>query len=120
MRKSPESKKEITRDEVIKTYSKFIKQGITNPDDLDLEDDQVKQANELFYKWGEQESTSGLAKTMFYVDAGFTNPMYLERIRSILRQDKYKAEEKKNGPEGVETYRQIIEAIERINHLLGE
>lgn len=50
---SPESKKEITREEIIAAYKKFIKQGVRNPDDLDLENPEVKEAQISFLINGE-------------------------------------------------------------------
>jgi len=127
---SPELKNEITREKVIDAYKKFIERGITNPDDLDLEDPEVKEANELFYKWQEQEDTraegneelmhrANLAKTMIYVDAGFTDPAYLDEVlRDWLVQDAQNAEKQDNNPERVETRRQIAEAMKKIKKLL--
>ncbi len=45
---SPESGEKIKREQVVDAYKKFIDQGITNPDDLNLSDPEVQKANELF------------------------------------------------------------------------
>ena len=58
---SPESEKKIMREDVINSYKKFVERGIKNPDDLDLEDPEVRAANELFDKWREQEEKSAEA-----------------------------------------------------------
>ena len=128
---SPESKKEITREEVINVYKKFVERGIKSPDDLDLENPEVKEANELFDKWRTQEDTQAegneklshrinLSKTMLYVDAGFTDPGYLDEVLSWLVQDAQKAEKQDNNPERVETRRQLAEAMKKIRNLLAE
>ncbi|MDI6734535.1 MAG: hypothetical protein QMD50_03570 [Patescibacteria group bacterium] len=129
---SPESENKITREKVIDAYKKFVERGIKNPDDLDLEDSEVKEANELFDKWREQEDKSAegneesehrinLSKTMLYVDAGFTDPAYLDEIlKDWLAQDAQNAEKQIDNPERVETRRQIAEAIKKIRNLLAE
>ena len=129
---SPESKKEITRDEVINVYKKFVEQGVKNPDDLDLENPEVKEANDLFDKWREQEDKSAegneesehrinLSKTMLYVDAGFTDPNYLDEVlNDWLAQDAQNAEKQNDNPERAETRRQLAEAMKKIRNLLKE
>lgn len=128
---SPESKK-ITREEVINIYKKFVERGIKNPDGLDLENPEVKEANELFDKWREQEDALAerneesehrinLSKTMLYVDAGFTDPAYLgEVLNDWLVQDAQDAEKQSDNPERAETRRQIAEAMKKIRNLLAE
>lgn len=129
---SPEQRGEITREEVVNAYSVFVKQGIEHPDDLDLEDPEVKMANELFNRWQEQEDArvggneelayrTDLAKTMLFVDAGFTDPDYLDEILSdYLVQMDEDVEKQKDNPERVETRRQIAQAAKKIKKLLKE
>ena len=129
---SPESKGEVTREEVINAYKKFVEQGIKSPDDLDLENTEVKDANELFDKWQAQEDKraegseelmhrTNLAKTMLYVDAGFTVPDYLDEVlHDWLVQDAQNAEKQNDNPEKVETRRQLAEAMKKIRNLLAE
>ena len=129
---TPESKKEITREEVINAYKKFVEQGIKSPDALDLENQEVKEANELFDKWRTQEDTRvegneelshriNLSKTMLYVDAGFTDPDYLDEVlKDWLVQDAQNAEKQNDNPERVETRRQLAEAMKKIRKLLAE
>lgn len=127
---TPESEKEITREEVINTYNKFVEQGIKNPDDLDLENPEVRGANELFDKWRAQEDARAegdeelshrinLSKTMLYVDAGFTDPDYLDEVlKDWLAQDAQNAEKQSNNPERIETRRQLSEAMKKIRNLI--
>ena len=127
---SPELKKIITKEEVIAAYRKFVERGITNPDDLDLEDAEVKEAHGLYYKWREQEEARAqgdeelkqrvnLVETMFYVDAGFTDPDYLDEVLSDwLVQDAGNAEKQGDNPERTETRRQIAAAMKKIKALL--
>ncbi|MEX0877670.1 MAG: hypothetical protein WDZ40_02265 [Candidatus Spechtbacterales bacterium] len=129
---SPESEKEITREEVINAYKKFVEQGVKNPDDLDFENAEVKDANELFDKWQAQEDKrsegsnelkhrTNLAKTMLYVDAGFNGPGYLDEVlHDWLVQDAQNAEQQNDNPERVETRRQLAEAMKKVRNLLAE
>jgi len=130
---SSELKKEITREEVIVAYKKFIEQGIKNPDNLDPKNIEVKKANELFYQWQAQEDAraegneelmhrTNLSKTILYVDAGFTDPNYLEEILNgwLFVQDAPNAEKQSDSPERTETRRQIAEAMKKIRKLLAE
>ena len=90
------------------------------------------RCNELFDKWREQEDESvegneesehriNLSKTMLYVDAGFTDPVYLDEVlKDWLAQDAQNAEKQSDNPERVETRRQITEAVKRIRNLLAE
>ena len=87
----PEEEKPVSREEAMAAYRPFIEAGITSPDQLDLNDPAVQAANNLFYSWQKQaDSRAGgdeeqflranLAKTMFYVDAGFTDQDYLDEV----------------------------------------
>ena len=129
---SPESENKITREQVIDAYKKFVERGIKTPDDLDLKDPDVEKANELFDKWQEQEDKSAkgneesehrinLSKTMLYVDAGFTDPVYLDEVlNEWLSQDTKNVEKQIDNPERVKTRRQIAEAMKKIRNLLVE
>ncbi len=97
--------KKIEKEQLVALYQKFITQGITNPDSLDLDDPEVKEANDLYFKWinqlDEEAKTDELKqrinfeKTMFYIDAGFTDPSYVEEILDdFAEQDIDNVEEK--------------------------
>lgn len=130
---TPEINQSINREEIINAYKKFVEQGITNPDVLDNADSGVKEANELFYKWIAQEDARvqeennnpevgysiNLAKTMLYVDAGFTDPAYLNEVLSWLNQDAQDPEKQLNNPERIATRQQIAEAIKKVRSLLA-
>lgn len=128
---SHETKEKITKEAVIDAYKKFVDRGIASPDDLDLSDPEVQKANDLFDKWRAQEDTrsagneegeyrTNLAKTMLYVDAGFTDRSYLEDVKGWLIQDAADAEKQPENPERVETRRQIADALRKIQSLLKE
>jgi hypothetical protein len=100
---SPESSSNI-REQAIAAYKPFIEQGIQSPDDLDLSDPQVQAANDLFKKFQTEEDTkaqgdeekmgeANFNKTIFYVDAGFTDPSYLRDVLGWLDQDLENVEE---------------------------
>lgn len=128
---SPESGEKINREQVVDAYKKFVERGITNPDDLNLSDPEVQEANELFDKWRIQEDAgsvgneeleyrANLSKTMLYVDAGFTDPAYLDEVlHDWLMQDAQNAEKQSDNPERVETRRQITAAMKKIRDILG-
>lgn len=128
---TPEPEK-ITREEVVEAYKKFVERGVKHPNNLDLEDPEVREAHELFYKWIEQERglaegneelkrRVNLSETMLYVDAGFTDPKHLDDIlRDWLIQDAGRAEKQRDNPERVETRRQIAEAMKKVRALLAE
>ena len=119
----------ITREAVIAAYRQLIEHGIKNPFDLELESSEVKAAQKMFDSWRSQEgelvkwSVEGeervnLSTTMLYVDAGFTDPAYLEDVLSQLTQDA--ANTKKNGnKERTDTRILIAEAIRKVRRLLN-
>lgn len=121
---------EVTRQEVVNAYTKFVEQGVTNPDRLDLKDPKVQEASRLFDRWQEQENKrvgsekeamlrSNVSRSMLYVDAGFTDPDYLDEVlNDWLVQDEETAAEEENNPEREETRRQIKEAMKKIENLL--
>lgn len=129
---SPESAEKIKREQVVDAYKKFIERGITSPDSLDLDDPEVKEANDLFYKWQAQEDRkaegneelehrANLSKTMLYVDAGFTDPAYLDEVlHDWLIQDAQYAEKQSDNPERTETRQQIAAAMKKIRGILGQ
>lgn len=119
MEKQESESYEAVRNQAIAAYKKFVEQGITNPDDLDLDDPEVQEAHELFYQWQAQEEARvqgnkeaehefNLAKTTFYVDAGFTDPEYLDEVLESLDQNLQDAEEDNDD----ESMAGIIEKIE--------
>ena len=120
----------ITKESVINAYRRFVEAGITNTDDLDLNDPDVQKAHNLFYQWQKQEDVRvsrneelqkqiHLAKTMLYVDAGFTDPEYLDEVlNDWLIQDSVNAEKQADNPERIETRRQIATAIFKIRSIL--
>lgn len=129
---SPESREKIKREQVVDAYKKFVNRGITNPDDLNLSDPEVQEANKLFDKWRTEEDAgsagneelehrTNLSKTMLYVDAGFTDPAYLDEVlNDWLVQDAQNAEKQSDNPERVETRRQIATAMKKIRGILGQ
>lgn len=123
--------KETTREDVMQAYEQFVKNGILNPDDLDLEDPEVIRANELFFKWvkegdekaegnRELEHRFNIEKTIFYVNCGFTDEVYLEDVLSQLNQDDDDIVEDINDPESVETRRLFNEAVAKVEGKVKE
>jgi len=128
----PEIEREITREGAMAAYKQFVDKGITNPDDLDLNDPSVLAANKLFYKWqkqGNEEAKdncehglrNNLDKTMFYIDAGFTDREYLDKVlNDWLAQDTLDTEKQIDNPDRAMTRRLYSEAIRKIRKLLQE
>lgn len=89
------------RNQVLLAFKKFVEHGTTNPDDLPLDDPQVIEANAILDSWSaaaeqraQQSSTPealleySLLRSTIYVDAGFTDPTYLDEVANDwLAQD---------------------------------
>lgn len=132
MEQSPtlESENKPIRERAVETFQKFIDKGITNPDDLDLDDPEVKEANKLHDEWqkeidlqaGEDEEKklrANLEKTMFYVEAGFTDPQYLDEVlNDWLAQDVQWAEKDSDNLERNITRNKIAGAMKKIRSIL--
>ncbi len=81
----------VEKAQVIEAYKKLIEKGITNPYDYKETDTDAKIANDLCTKYFEQLDQSAevdptlkhrvnFEKTFFYLDAGFTDPDYVEEV----------------------------------------
>lgn len=132
MEESPtlESENQPLKTTALAAYKQFINRGVTNPDNLDLEDIEVKKANELYYKWkkeidsqaGEDEEKKirvNLEKTMFYVDAGFTDHQYLDMVLNYwLAQDSQSTEKDVDNLERNITRQKIATAMSKIRRIM--
>jgi hypothetical protein len=89
---SPESA-HYDRQRVIDTFRKFVERGATDPADLDLSDPEVIEANRIHDSWDtEQQKIAGeagtleaklessLSRSTVMVDAGFSDPDYLDEV----------------------------------------
>jgi hypothetical protein len=98
----------VTREQVISAFKPFIERGITNPDDLELDDPEVIEANRLLDVWdAEQRKISDAAGTVeadleyalnrsiILLDAGFSDPVYLEEVANdwLLENDLPRAQQ---------------------------
>lgn len=90
-----ENNGDISKDRVISAYKKFVEKGITHPDDLDLQDPEVQEANSLFEQWEKNRSDDSrhnpdnqlrneIEVTLFYVVAGFKDPNYVDEVGTWL------------------------------------
>lgn len=125
-----ESENKSIKEIALNTYKQFIDKGVTSPDDLDLDDAEVKKANELYYEWqreidlqaGEDEEKklrANLEKTMFYVDAGFIDPQYLDEVlHDWLVQDSQWAEKDSDNLERNITRQKIATAIKKVKGIV--
>jgi len=97
----------ITREQVVEAFRKFPARGIANPDDLPLDDSEVISANALLQVWDNQQKAEvqrlgipeanleyTLSRSTIYVDAGFSDPDYLDEVANDwLAQDLQKAKD---------------------------
>ena len=103
---SPEGEPRYTREQVVDTFRKFPDRGIASPDDLPLDDSEVISANTLLQVWDNQYKAEvqklgtpeanleyTLSRSTIYVDAGFSDPDYLDEVaHDWLAQDLQEAE----------------------------
>ena len=62
---------------------------------------------------------NNLSKTMLYIDAGFTDPDYLDEVlNDWLAQDAQNAEKQSDNPERVKTRQQLAKAMKKVRNLL--
>jgi len=122
MKESIPTPEKVSKDQVIEAYKKFVERGITSPDTLDLEDPEVIEANSLFDRWQAQEDSNdervNFEKTKLYVDAGFTDPNYLEDVLGWLMQDADNAEKDIDDSTRVQLRNDMAQEIKKIRSLL--
>ena len=84
----------VSKEHLLEVFKVFSQHGIANPDDLSLDDPAVIEANRKFGIWmadclsraeesynpKKAEMELSLEYSMFYIDAGFTDPEYLEEV----------------------------------------
>jgi hypothetical protein len=84
---------EPTREQVIEALLALKERGFNNPDDLPRDDPEVIAAEALLNQWDANETerarqssdpsvaaAHGLSRTIIYVDAGYTDPIYLDAV----------------------------------------
>ena len=96
-----------TREQIVDAFRKFPPRGFNSPDDLPLEDTDVISANALLQVWDNQQKVAlqtintpqanleyTLSRSTIYVDAGFSDPDYLDEVANDwLAQDLQEAED---------------------------
>ena len=119
------------KERAINAYKQFIDKGITTPDHLDLDDAEVKKANLLYYEWqvesnlsagndDEKRLRASIDKGMFFIDAGFTDNVYLQEVVNVwLLQDSEHAEKDADNLERKITRQKIANAIKKIRGILN-
>lgn len=108
----------------MEAYKSFVEDGVKHPDDIAP----GGAVHEKFFEWQKQADMAAkdehakqllnLEKTMFYVDAGFTDPGYLDEVMSWLEADLEEAEESEKPMPDVVA--KIQAAIERVRGLLRD
>jgi hypothetical protein len=96
-----------SREQVIAAFRKFIERGITNPDELDLNDPEVIEANRILDGWDadihkeakeagteEADLEYSLNRSTVLTDAGFSDPEYLDEVAKdwLLENDLARAQ----------------------------
>ncbi|MDP4038422.1 MAG: hypothetical protein Q8P54_00415 [bacterium] len=95
------------REQVIEVLKKFVEKGVSNPDDLPLSNPEVVEANRVLDSWNERTERlarenptpgaaleSQLSRSTVHVDAGFSDPEYLDEVANDwLAQDLQTAED---------------------------
>ncbi|QQG43779.1 MAG: hypothetical protein HYW45_02035 [Candidatus Daviesbacteria bacterium] len=104
----PSSEKpRFTREQVVDAFRKFPPKGIASPDDLPLNDPEVISANAVLQVWDNQQKAEvqrlgtqeanleyTLSRSTIHVDAGFSDPDYLDEVANDwLAQDLQEAED---------------------------
>lgn len=129
---STEYENPITREVLIAEFKKFVDEGITHPNDMDPRNPKFQKELQLYNSWCEQlkaqagnneqlQHQSNLMQTMFFIDAGFSDPDYLDEVlNDWLAQDEVNIAETEDSPEKVETQRQLEEAKKKIKTILNE
>lgn len=102
------TKPTVTREQVMAAYRPFVLAGYTSPDDLPAAGREIERANALFGEWqmaameaaevseaADARLQYELELSLLYVDAGFTDPEYLDEVANDwLLQSLEEAEEK--------------------------
>lgn len=97
----------FSREQVVDAFRKFPGRGFTSPDDLPLDDADVISAYALLQVWDNQqgicvkrlgtlesELRHELERSTIYIDAGFSDPDYLDEVANDwLAQDLQRAED---------------------------
>lgn len=125
---SPEMNADQTKEAALFGYKKFVDAGATNPADVPTD----APEHELFYEWQKQldaragddeekQKQASIEKTMFYIDAGFNDPDYLDEVlNDWLAQDAEEAEKDSDNPARQETRRQIANAMLKVRKIIAE
>ncbi|OGN27635.1 MAG: hypothetical protein A2941_01440 [Candidatus Yanofskybacteria bacterium RIFCSPLOWO2_01_FULL_49_17] len=107
-------------------YKKFVSQGVTTPDALDLNDPDVIEATRLFNEWDLEQTERqdprrhNFEKTKFYVDAGFTDPHYLAEVLQWLSLDSDDLGKDDNDPALVQLRQDYADEIRKIRKKLSQ
>ena len=97
---------QVNREQVLAAFKKFVDAGIVSPDDLSLNDPDVVSANAVLDLWAEAAQQQAeqdpapdaalayvLSRSTVHVDAGFSDPDYLDEVANDwLDQDLQTAE----------------------------
>jgi vacuolar-type H+-ATPase subunit I/STV1 len=127
----PVEPEHYAREQVIATFRQFVERGITNPDDLDLNDPEVIEAKQILNSWeAEQqeivkeagtkaaELEYNFSRTVIFVDAGFSDPLYLEDVANDMLDTVDLPEAQEAGLEELAT--RIQAKIDEINAQLDQ
>jgi hypothetical protein len=126
-----ESIEEISYEEVLKAFRKLSSKA-TDPQDLDIGDAEVKQANKLFNDWSRQQELKtkdnyddymrfSLLQNMLFIEAGFHGRDYLEDVKSWLYvNDSPNIPKDTESSDRVELRKDMADALRKVRNLLKE
>jgi hypothetical protein len=124
---------EVTKEQLIAAYTKLREErNIHNPDDFDLQEPEVIRINNMYFSWiksmDDKASSIGTQKakleadivtTMFYVDAGFDDPDYLDEVASDFLENTLAAAEEITDEDVSDVIEQIHSAQAQIRAKLS-
>jgi len=120
---SPQSPEKSPKERAVSAYHKFVERGIKSPDDLDLSDPEVIEANDLFEKWQsklDNSPRSNFEKTKFYIDAGFIDPSYLSDVLGWLYQDAGDLDKNQDDKELSQLRKDFADEMKKIRNMLNQ
>ncbi len=126
-----ESAEQVSYDEVLDAFKKLSSKA-DDPQELDENDQEVKQAYKLFNNWSRQQELKtknshddymrfSLLQNMLFIEAGFHGKDYLEDVKSWLYVNDAPSFQKDiDNPERVKLRKDMADALRKVRNLLKE
>lgn len=117
---------QVRKEQVTGAFKKFLDRGFTSPDELPLDDPEVMEANDILDVWTKQEQEKAEAKgtieadlqfnldrSTIFIDAGFSDPNYLDEVANDWLLQNLQEAEEANLPEMVSKIQAKIDEINK-------